>query len=86
MPAEALLLGGLLKQRRESVWNGEGGGNTEEETGLLFVGDNLLANGFGVSHYGSSGEALGVMLHTGAGASGGAAVIPFRRGRCERNA
>eukprot|EP00962_Isochrysis_galbana_P034329 scaffold11620_cov119-Isochrysis_galbana.AAC.3 len=43
--------------------------------GLLLVGNYLLANGFGVGKDGGPGEALGVVLHIGSGASGGTAIL-----------
>jgi hypothetical protein len=41
---------------------------------LLLEADNLLADGGDIHHDGGAGEALGVVLHEGAGASGGHAI------------
>jgi len=52
-------------------------GKAGEKTGPLplLVGNHLLANGFGVGKDGGPGEALGVVLHIGSGASGGTAIL-----------
>jgi len=66
----------FLERERERERERETGtGEKENRPVACCVGDHLLANGFCISHNGGSGEELGVVLHVGMGAGGGAAMM-----------